>query len=295
MIQLQNELFGARAVQLFIKVFYAFWFFNFLRLMPIGNLIWGSDSRIIVYKHFEGFDLLSMLFTIESIRPFYLWFLIPLLILLLAGVVGFRSYLTNVLIWLLFANLHNANPEISNGGYHLSQQLFFFSIFLRTQEPNPADRFGALKSLLHNLGRISIWFQISIMYFMASTQKLLGDLWLSGDAMAIVLSLKEYSLPAIAQTIQTSTLFLKLITWAGLVYQLLFPVVIWLKPIRPTVLILGTIFHLFIAFVIGITDFGLILVVSYTIFFNEAMAKRCLEVIPDFASVLKRPIKAETG
>jgi hypothetical protein len=51
-------------------------------------------------------------------------------------------------------------------------------------------------------------------------------------------------------------------------YQLLFPVLVWIKPIKKWYLLAGIVQHLFIAFVLGLPSFGLIMIVAYAIFYH---------------------------
>jgi hypothetical protein len=49
-------------------------------------------------------------------------------------------------------------------------------------------------------------------------------------------------------------------------YQLLFPVLVWIKKIKKMFLLLGILMHLYIAFVMGLVEFGSVMIISYIIF-----------------------------
>lgn len=269
----QENVVRPNASELFLRTFYLFWLLNLIRLLPVANSIWGSEAPIILNQMHSGFAALTMLLNDPPIRDYYWLFLLPLMSILLLGVCGLHNIVSRASAWFLFACIQFGNAEINNGGFHLSQQLFFFSTFFVGAVGSEKNRFSRFRNLVHNLAHYAIWIQIAIMYGMAGLQKLRGDLWLSGDAVAIILSLEEYSLPFINELISGNNLLLRLMTYAALAYQLSFPCFIWFRKMRPIWLMFGTGFHLFIAVVIGISDYGFILIASYSIFIEEERAK----------------------
>ncbi len=66
-------------------------------------------------------------------------------------------------------------------------------------------------------------------------------------------------------------------TYAVFAYQLLFAVVIWIKPVRKPFLLFGLLFHLSIVFIVGLADFGLFMIASYSIFLAPADARKLME------------------
>jgi len=63
-----------------------------------------------------------------------------------------------------------------------------------------------------------------------------------------------------------------ILTYASLFYQLLFPIAIWIKQVRPWFLIAGVIFHLGIAIGLGLLDFGILMIAVYSIYPTEERA-----------------------
>jgi hypothetical protein len=253
---------------LFTKALYAFLLLNYIRLLPIADQIWSNESFIILSKGVHGFDRLAFLLNEPFYREHYLWILLSTMGFLLMGIVGLQNVFTRTFVFVLYVNLHNANYEVSNGGYNLIQLLLFFHIFWFRLSDRAENRGASLMRLLHNLSFYGVWLQISLLYLSAGLFKLNGDHWLIGDAIAHVLAIEEYSLPWIIPVAETNPWWMMLASWTTLVYQILFAVIIWVRPLRPYWLLLGTFIHLGIAFVVGITDFGIIMVLSYLIFMN---------------------------
>ncbi|MGZ3883944.1 MAG: hypothetical protein ACXVPD_07075, partial [Bacteroidia bacterium] len=101
--------------------------------------------------------------------------------------------------------------------------------------------------------------------------KLTDDSWLSGEALFQTLIVRDFSLPVIYSGLHYNTWFLSLATYLTLGYQLLFPVLIWFKKIKPLLLGFGIFQHLFIALVIGLPSFGFIMIISYSIFYVPSL------------------------
>lgn len=275
----QASVMVAPVTDLFTRVIYLFLFLYYLRLIPLWEAIWGSETFVILNKSSEGADILAFFLNYEPFRAHYLWFLIGFLLLLLFGVFGKSNFLTRILVFLLFVNLHNANHEVSNGGLNLMHQLLFFHLFWFKNNLKNNDRIAAFKNLVHNLSFYGVWLQLCLLYLSAGLFKLAGTHWLVGDAIAHVLSIEEYSLPMIIPIAEENPWWMRLASWITLFYQILFTVVIWIKPIRKYYLFIGTVIHLGIAFFMGITDFGIIMVLSYLIFMNTTPAKRTLKLV----------------
>lgn len=271
---------------LFTKALYAFLFLNFIRLLPIADQIWSNHSFIILSKGVHGFDRLAFLLNEPFYREHYLWILLATMSFLLMGIVGLQNVFTRTIVFLLYVNLHNANYEVSNGGYNLIQLLLFFHIFWFRLSDRAENRGASLMRLLHNLSFYGVWLQVSLLYLSAGLFKLNGIHWLNGDAIAHVLAIEEYSLPWIIPVAETNPWWMMLASWTTLTYQILFAVVIWIRPIRPYWLLLGTFIHLGIAFMVGITDFGIVMVLSYLIFMNP---KRVQKVLPFFTIGKMKP------
>ena len=272
----QSLLTIGSASELFIKIVYLVLIWSTIKLLFMGDVVWGNDYFILLSDPFTGPDRFAMLLNIPEVRNYYLLFALPFLGLLFAGLLGFHNVITRLAVWFLFVNLHFGNGAVSTGGHHLIQQLLFFHIFLFQVIDEKKSYLASLGRFFHHLAHYSIWLQIAILYLVSGVWKLKGDLWLDGSAMFLTLSFKEFGFPWIANSLKENTIFLQLLTWAVLAYQVMFIVLVWIKPIRKWVLLFGAAFHISIIFLIGITDFGLFMIASYSVFINNDLANKVL-------------------
>lgn len=262
----QVSLSIAHTSRLFIQVLYLFVFVNFIRLLPISEIIWGQQSFVILNKVDSGFQQLAFLMNVDFFRANFRWFLYPIMILTFFGIFGCHNFFSRVAVFFLFVNLHYGNHEISNGGHNLVQQFLFLHIFWFKVSEGSTSFWTSFMRLVHHLSFYGAWVQLCIVYLSAGLLKLKGNLWLDGSAISHVLSIEEYSLPSIISIAWENPWWMKLATWVTLIYQLTFPWIIWIKNSRSILLFLGTVIHLGIAFIVGITDFGMIMVISYLLF-----------------------------
>jgi hypothetical protein len=272
--QWQFELRIQPVSELFIRAMYAVLLWSTIKLSTMGAVIWGSDNIHQLYDPYTNIDRFAMLLNNEAIRPYWWVFAGLFAVLLLLGLFGWHNVFTRAAVAYLFVVLHFGNVEISTGGHHLTQQLLFFHILLFKVDDRAESYWASIRRFLHHVSFYAIWLQIGIMYLVAGYWKLTGTTWMDGTAMLLTLSYKEFGFPWLAASMQENNALLWISNHIVFAYQLLFIVLIWIKSIRPYFLSIGLIFHLSIAFIVGITDFGLLMVASYAIFIAPETARK---------------------
>jgi hypothetical protein len=116
----------------------------------------------------------------------------------------------------------------------------------------------------HNTGVIALHIQICLVYFLNAVAKLMDVDWINGNAVSDSLAIHEFSLPVFYGA---KGAFYSMLNYLVIWYQLFFPGLVYIKKIKKWYLLIGIIQHLFIAFVMGLPSFGLIMIVAYTIFY----------------------------
>lgn len=274
MIDWQKGVPNGSVSELSIRIIYLVLLWSLVKSLNIAAIVWGPDSLSLLYNPYTNFDRFAMLLNVPEVREYYWAFLYPAIGLLLAGVFGFHHFISRLILWYLFVVLQFGNVETSTGGHHLMQQILFFQIFLF--KANELKRWQAFRNLVHNLSFYSLWAQLALLYLASGVFKLIGTYWLDGYAFLLSLSFKEFSMPMIADAVTQNNWFFASLNYIVLAYQLLFPGLIWIRRIRKPFLIVGLLFHLSIAFVVGLMDFGLFMVAAYSVFIEEDTAKNLL-------------------
>ena len=206
---------------------------------------------------------------------------------LVLGLFRIVPWFTALMVYILSMNLFFRGIELSNGGYHLVSLELFYLVFLALFSVGKSN-WSWLRNTVANLAYWAIWIQICVVYATAGFYKLTGQLWESGDAMYYVLSIPEYSHPWIMERVNDLKGILMVGTWLVLAYQVLFPFLIWIRKVRPVLLLCGFLFHLGIVLAVGIMDFGIIMIFSYLIFLPDHLAKKWLQRVQ---KVVPGPLK----
>jgi hypothetical protein len=243
---------------LFVVYKCLYWFYDY-------NLLFSEQS--IVYKN-------------DLILPFWQW---PAFILFKSHAAALSvSFLAGVFmaaIYVLFSGKHlraaffilwfgilninnNVYPTLSGGDY-LFQHLLFFCIFLSNSNLKQTN-LHSLDIAANNFGIIAIRIQVCLVYLLAGYAKIMDADWLNGTAVNDVFSVRDYSMPFLYES---NSAFGKELNYLVIGYQLLFPILVWIRRIKKWFLLMGVLQHLFIAFIIGLPSFGFIMIIAYAIFY----------------------------
>lgn len=253
-----------RHVSVFRKTLYVYLFINTLLCLPEFSFIWGEYGFVAKETLKDIFSLGNvgrlLSFSDSSWIPISLIFI--QLLSLVIGWQGFYRKTTSILIWITTFNLFNPIHLAATGGEVLIHILLFYFIFIDERKKD------SLSTLLNNtFFWLSRW-QIVILYFFAGFYKLYDNNWLNGDALYYIIQIDAFSRPWATHYLEGNIILLKLFTYGTLIYQLSFPFAIWWKKIKTPFLIVGIIFHLSIAFIAGVFSFGIIMIISYILWWN---------------------------
>ncbi len=189
-------------------------------------------------------------------------FILLLLILSLIGLLKKSNYLTNALLWLVMLNMNSFLYSTLTAGDYLLNQLVFFNIFFSAQ-PSAKPFLNDTKTAFHNMALAGIKIQICFVYFITAWFKLTDPLWLNGTAVSHIFQIPEYSSPLL---LSLPFWFCLILNYATIVYQLLFPVLIWFRRFKIWFFAFGIFQHLLIALAMGLFSFGMIMIMCYILF-----------------------------
>lgn len=122
--------------------------------------------------------------------------------------------------------------------------------------------------MLHNFSFLALLVQVCIVYFYSAMAKWADADWTSGNAITLVNKAAHYSnyfLMSNANTLHPVSMF---VSYFVLLYQTTFPLFVFIPKIKRQFLTLGILMHLYISFVMGLFFFGLIMVLTYVLFYD---------------------------
>ena len=277
------ENFGERVphllcLRVFQRLLLIFLLFNsiFFWLPDAANLF-GIDSPFANYYRSSN-PILHAVNLLEDARFSKFWFIFFYGQILAAIFLIWKPHSRLVWFVLYFASvtLYNRTAPIQNAGMNLVVILLLLMIFA---EPGKELKKGestwqfALNTM-HRFAFFAMKFQVVLLYLVASVIKLTGDTWIDGSAWYYVLFNDTYSNAFWQNYFMDKEWMVNLVSWFTIIFQLSFPVFIWFKKFKNSLLAAGVLFHLLIAISMGIIDFGLIMIVVYVLFLDAGLLKR---------------------
>jgi hypothetical protein len=116
-----------------------------------------------------------------------------------------------------------------------------------------------------NLGIRLIQLHLAMVYGSAGLSKLMAPEWWNGTALEMILLTPEFRRLNPAWLLAHPSL-LQLATHAGLALEIAYPVLIWVRPVRPLILGSVVLMHFGIDLMLGLTEFGASMVAANVAF-----------------------------
>jgi len=251
----------------FKKLLYAFLVLKSLYWLLSFDLLFGENS-IVYNKALVIHGLKDLAFCLDATGPgMDLVFIITLLVLSLAGFTIKRFYFVHdIVLWFVIVNLHNKIYPSLTGGDFLLNQLLLFNCFLSADDTVQNSRFSNLKVFLHNLFSVAILIQVCLVYLLSGLAKCNDADWLSGTAVKQLLQVNHFNLFHSGGFAVVPRFLFSVLTYLVVFYQLSFPLLIWIKKIKKPLILFGLLMHAYIAFFMGLFEFGLIMMLVYIYF-----------------------------
>jgi hypothetical protein len=239
-----------------------FWMLNFDILFGNNCVSYQSVQTYEGYKHFAFILFLS--------HQNWLSWLFLLVIVALATYSLFRRsyYLGDLIIYLLVLNVNTKTWTTLTAGDPLLANLCVLSIFLRKDFASPTNAWGEIKVLLHNFSFMALVVQVCVVYFYSALAKWNDGDWTSGNAIHYINRTLHYSNHFLAAHADSFYYASFILTYLVLIYQTIFPLFVFVPKIKKYFLHLGVLMHLYIAVVMGLVFFGLIMALTYVLFYD---------------------------
>ena len=202
----------------------------------------------------------------------FFWVFLAAAVMLAAG---FLSRVNSIVVFVCLASLHQRNLYILHGGDTFLRVAGFFLMFAPC---------GAALSLDHlirvrrgkekpTVALRSLWAQrmiqleLSFIYLSAVLWKLQGASWRRGTALSYVYHLFEMQRFPIPDWMLLPE-NLKLGTWFALVVEFCLGALIWVRPLRKTILAIGLLFHLTLEYSLNVPMFQWDVLTAYLLFID---------------------------
>lgn len=238
---------------------YGWLFLMLLFLLPSMDVLWGPGGMQWM-RYAEATRLNNVFMHLFYVKQNAGLVLTIHGVSLVLAALGYLGFLPRLLVFVTGGMIYFSAFSALNGGYALMWQMSGFLVFF-----NRSDKYRWFGDWSVPL----LWglrLQVVTVYLFSALNKLQGTTWPDGTAVYYALRHDAFAGPGLDAFVQAWPMAAAVLTWGGLAYQCAFPLLIWFVPLRKYLLVAGVAFHLFIAVMMGLPDFGLAMVLSYVVY-----------------------------
>jgi hypothetical protein len=276
-----------------IQAWIRFWFLSdgrcqlrIFRVLLAANLIFFVITRTPDLRFFFGNDGLVSLQALPDVQDatlrFSLFQFFPsmtaiwighLTLLLSLGMMffGIAPRIFSMISFVLSVSFIHRNMAIAYGVDVISNFYLFYLCLEDSRSDAERPREPDLRSMLGSLAYRLAQMQVCIIYLYSGLEKVRGNSWWSGEAIWYVFAnsqLSRFDLSAIAHV----PVAIVAMTYMTLFWEVYFPVLIWVKGTRYWTIFFGVMLHIGIALLMNLTAFGILMISTYFLFFDDPLA-----------------------
>ncbi len=187
-------------------------------------------------------------------------------------------YLTTLLYFWLTLNLYVVYLPFASGSDMVMFMLALWLIPVATRPRISSENGRICQKALFNVGLFLCQLQVVFIYFISGADKLQNAAWRSGIAFDYITHLNTMFNPVLTGSFSNPLVHL-LFSWAIILFELGFAVLVWFDRTRLTTLAAGILFHLLIWTVMSLPDFAGIMMVSYLVFLKDSELRRFRKLV----------------
>jgi hypothetical protein len=210
-------------------------------------------------------------------------------------IVGFRTRLAALVVFVCLISFGRRNPWVLNSGDLLLFCLAFYALFMPGGEAFSVDRWLRSGERFWDFGRRAIWplrlvqIQVSVIYVAAVWAKVRGETWNDGTAVSYAFRMGDLERFPVPGFITDTVVIANLLTYGTLAIELSVGILVWNRVLRPWVLLLGVSLHLGIDYATRVGFFSYAVFVAYVAFIPPERASSLILAGRDRFSRLTLP------
>lgn len=241
---------------IFRRCVYGLLFLKLILLWPSFPMFYQNAA-----SNFKGVSLNSIIYQtifLFSFSKFIYWLFA--LVVLLATILNKKVWLS-ILVFIIGCNFIALVTPAQNGG-DLYLNFFLLCIIFISEEKTSSE----MENMVSNAAFFLLQMHMCFVYFINGYCKLIELNWLNGHAMHNILQLNSFANTYLIPRWLLGDWSCTLLGWATIIFELLFPVLIWLDRFKKSIIAAGVLFHLAIAVFLSLPDFGITMIISYVLF-----------------------------
>lgn len=258
---------------------------SYLLLYSDLSVWFGSNGMVSLQtaKAYTAFDRFSVFFFLPDTDASVFVVYSAVLLSAFAVMIGFRTRLSLIVLFLCLLSFNHRNPAIFHSGDSFLRVSCFLLIFAPCGKMFSFDsRHCAYpeqwKILCSPFAQRLLQWQIAAIYCQTFSAKIQGETWRNGTAVYYTSHLEEFQklpVPYLFDHLWTC----QLLTWSTLAIECALWTLIWFKGCRYYVLLAGVLMHLGIDWSMNIPIFEYAMIVSFVNFVSPDHIKLVLDSI----------------
>ncbi len=209
--------------------------------------------------------------------------LIVLVVAAIAIVVGWRPTEWFILTFLVLVAVQRRNPVILNSGDLVLRNFAVLLALSPTGAALSVDRWRRYgRDALRTAPLVAPWglrllqLQMMVIYFIAFWSKS-GNLWRDGTAVSTVLRIGDLARFDSPEWLVSNVVIIAVFTWGALGIELALAMLLWVKRLRPLLIVLGIALHAFIEVFVIVGFFGPLMVTGLLSFTDAERIDRAVK------------------
>ncbi|MEQ8361416.1 MAG: HTTM domain-containing protein [Cyclobacteriaceae bacterium] len=244
---------------LFCKALYVFLLFKIFYLWPlIGDVL---DYKPFGYNSHLSYLLFAPLVLTKINAELFLF---SFALLLVISVVIRVNYITAFVVCWFSISLSRLFLPIINGSDLVLNLFLIVAIALPLNPKLNFKNSDQIQRVISNVALLFVQIQFALIYLLSGYDKLLSSSWRSGAAIDSINNLTFFHNPFI--TLHLNEITCLILSWSVILFEIGFGFLIWAQKFRIPLLTIGIFFHLGIAFVLGLVDFALVMMICYGVY-----------------------------
>lgn len=258
------------STQLFFRTLaYLFLLGNALFYLPVFHLLFGESSLLMSWNPGDT-KVLNLAYLLDHQRHLTAPAAVLYLISIVLSIFGKGGILPRILVFVLGVMFYYAGLPAFNASFILYNLFAAFLVFMNPHAANPLGR------AYTNLAFYACRMQFIMVYALTGGYKLAGTTWMEGSSVYYLLQLPHYTPDWVRGVLWNKRWLLVVLSYFGLIYQLAFPVLVWIRRLRMPLILAGVLFHGYIAIAMRLPEFGIGMIVAYSLFLSDGMAARVM-------------------
>ena len=212
---------------------------------------------------------------------------VALLVASLCLLVGYRTRLANVIVFVGMVSFEHRAPSIWNSGDALIRILIFFLMLAPAGTSLSVDRWRRARDHFWEFPARAPWalrlvqVQISALYLSSVWLKLHGPDWLHGTAVSYAARMADYDRFPLPHVLSHSAVFSTAMTYWTIAIEISIGFLVWNRRVRPLVLTLGVVLHLVLGLTMRLGFFSETIITAYVAFLAPATATAAILAVRD--------------